>query len=72
MESDSCLYMFIFCIFCVFSLPDEPSSPDKLYISTVRGDGLSELVTLIESTVIESTGRLRKTLKIPMNGEHLR
>ena len=40
-------------------------------ISSTIGYGVDELQKKIEDLTVEATGRVRKCLKVPMNGPHL-
>lgn len=40
-------------------------------VSTVTGEGITQLLELLEDAVIKQTGRVEKLLKIPQSGPHL-
>ncbi|XP_062592063.1 putative GTP-binding protein 6 [Saccostrea cucullata] len=52
-------------------LLSEYESSEDLYISAVTGTGIIVLKKKLEETIIKSTGRMRKTFRIPVGGEHL-
>jgi hypothetical protein len=45
---------------------------EGLYVSAVTGVGMEELKVRLEEAITSSTGRVRKTFRIPVGGEHLR
>jgi hypothetical protein len=45
---------------------------EGLYVSAVTGAGMDELKVRLEEAITSSTGRVRKTFRIPVGGEHLR
>ncbi|XP_041350427.1 putative GTP-binding protein 6 [Gigantopelta aegis] len=44
---------------------------DSFLVSATSGQGLSDLRNEIQDVLIQSTGQLEKTFRIPMDGEHL-
>lgn len=52
-------------------LSDDEKSSTGLNISAVTGSGLDELKKRLEEAIIKSTGRMRKTFRIPVGGDHL-
>uniref|UniRef100_A0A4W5K3W8 HflX C-terminal domain-containing protein n=1 Tax=Hucho hucho TaxID=62062 RepID=A0A4W5K3W8_9TELE len=49
----------------------EPSEPNSLPISALRGQGLEELKTVVEEAIVRSTGKQVLTLPVDLSSSQL-
>ena len=58
-------------MFLICALSSSGTCGNGIGVSTVTGEGIPELLEILEDILIKQTGRVEKLLKIPQSGPHL-